>query len=73
MADVLIRDVPDEIVVALDAHAGRLGLSRSEYLRRRLAQDAATSSSAVSVEDLARFADEFGDLADPDVMGRAWR
>lgn len=73
MADVLIRDVPDEVVAALDAHAGRLGLSRSEYVRRRLAQDAAVGDSAVSVADLARFADVFGDLADPAVMARAWR
>jgi len=50
-----------------------LGLSRSEYVRRRLAQDAAVSGSAVSVQDLARFAEVFGDLADPDVMSQAWR
>jgi hypothetical protein len=73
MADVLIRDVPDEVVAALDAHAGRLGLSRSEYVRRRLAQDAAVSGAAVSVADLARFAEDFGDLADPEVMAAAWR
>jgi plasmid stability protein len=73
MTDVLIRDVPDDVIAALDAHAGRLGLSRSEYVRRRLAQDAATEDSAVTVEDLARFADTFGDLADPDVMSRAWK
>ena len=71
--DVLIRDVPDDVIAALDAHAARLGLSRSEYVRRRLAQDAAVQDSAVSVEDLTRFADMFGDLADPDVMSRAWR
>jgi plasmid stability protein len=73
MTDVLIRDVPDDVIAALDAHAGRLGLSRSEYVRRRLAQDAATEGSAVTVEDLARFADTFGDLADPDVMSQAWK
>ena len=73
MTDVLIRDVPDDVVAALDAHAGRLGLSRSEYLRRRMAQDAAAAGSPVSTEDLARFADVFGDLADPQIMARAWR
>ena len=56
MTDVLIRDVPEDVIAALDAHAARLGLSRSEYVRRRLAQDAATPGSPVSVEDLARFA-----------------
>ena len=73
MTDVLIRDVPDDVIAALDAHAGRLGLSRSEYVRRRLAQDAATAGSPVRVEDLARFGDTFGDLADPDVMSQAWK
>jgi hypothetical protein len=33
MTDVLIRDVPEKVVAALDAHATRLGLSRSEYVR----------------------------------------
>jgi plasmid stability protein len=45
MADMLIRDVPDDIVAALDARARRLGLSRGEYVRRRLAQDAAVTDS----------------------------
>jgi hypothetical protein len=72
MTDMLIRDVPDEVAAAVDAHAARLGLSRSEYVRRRLAQDADMPDSAVTVQDLARFADAFGDLDDPDVMSRAW-
>jgi plasmid stability protein len=73
MTDVLIRDVPDDVIAALDTHAARLGLSRSEYVRRRLAQDAATPGSPVSVEDLARFAGTFGDPADQDVMSQAWK
>lgn len=73
MTDVLIRDVPDDVVAALDTHASRLGLSRSEYVRRRLAQDAAGSGSPVSTADLARFARDFGDLADSEVMNQAWR
>jgi hypothetical protein len=51
----------------------RLGLSRSEYVRRRLAQDAAASGGPVSTGDLERFAGTFGDLADPEVMSRAWQ
>ena len=73
MTDMLIRDVPDDVIAALDAHAGRLGLSRSEYVRRRLAQDAARPGSPVSVQDLTRFTELFGDLADPDVMSQAWQ
>ncbi|HEX3921503.1 MAG TPA: ribbon-helix-helix protein, CopG family [Streptosporangiaceae bacterium] len=73
MTDMLIRDIPDDVIAAVDAHASKLGLSRSEYVRRRLAQDAATQNTSVSVEDLTRFSDAFGDLADPEVMSQAWR
>jgi|SRR5215469_4537192 len=73
MTDMLIRDVPDDVVAAIDARASRMGLSRSEYVRRRLAQDAVTTGAAVSLQDLARFTDLFGDLADPEVMSQAWR
>ena len=37
MADVLVRDVPEEVLAGIDAHAARLGLSRVEYIRLRLA------------------------------------
>ena len=73
MTDMLIRDVPDEVIAAVDARASRLGLSRSEYVRRRLAQDAASVGSVVTTQDLARFAEVFADLDDPDVMSQAWR
>ena len=73
VTDVLIRDVPDDVLAAVDARAGRLGLSRSEYLRRRLAQDAVVPEAAVTAADLTRFGELFGDLADPEIMDRAWR
>ena len=73
MTDMLIRDVPDDVIAALEAHARQLGLSRTEYVRRRLTQDAAASGSPVSTGDLARFAAVFGDLADAGVMSRAWQ
>ena len=73
MTDMLIRDVPDEVVAAIDARASRLGLSCSEYVRRRLIQDAASAGSKVTTQDLARFAEVFADLDDPAVMSRAWR
>jgi hypothetical protein len=72
MTDVLIRDVPDNVIAAVDAHAERLGLSRTEYLRRRLAQDAATAVATVTVADLERFGELFADLGNPDVMAKAW-
>ncbi len=73
MVDVLIRDVPEAVLAGVDAHATRLGLSRVEYIRRRLAADAATSDAAVSTADLRAFADLAGDLDDPQVMGAAWQ
>jgi hypothetical protein len=71
--DLLIRDVPEEVVATLDAEARRLGLSRSDYLRRALTQVSERSGTAVSVDDLARFAQTFADLGDRDVMDQAWR
>jgi hypothetical protein len=72
MSDVLIRDVPDEVLAAIDAKAALLGISRVEYVRRRLAQDASLTTVAVTANDLRRFSDIFADLADPNVMAGAW-
>ena len=71
MTDVLIRDVPDEVVAAIDDRARRLGISRSEYLRRALARERRPAVT-VSAADLGLLAEQFTDLADPDVMGDAW-
>jgi len=72
LTDVLIRDVPDDVVSAIDAQAKRLGLSRTEYLRRQMQRVASTSDEPVTVESLRQFAETFADLADPEVMGGAW-
>jgi hypothetical protein len=37
------------------------------------ARDATRPGALVTVEDLTRFTEIFGDLADPDVMSSAWR
>jgi hypothetical protein len=73
MSDILIRDVPDDILAAIDAKARKAGLSRTEYLRRTLARERNENISDCSVDDLARFADTFSDLGDTEVMGDAWR
>lgn len=72
MANILIRDVPDDVIASIDGRAARLGISRSEYIRRQWIQDAARGNSSVTVGDLAAFAATFQDLADPDVMTEAW-
>lgn len=71
MADLVIPDVPDDVVAAIDANAGRLGLSRTEYLRRQV-MAAAVVGGPVSVEDLNRFSATFAELADPEATRRAW-
>lgn len=73
MADLLIRDVPDEVVAAIDARASQLGLSRAEYLRRQLAREVAATGDLVTVADFQRFSEVFADLGDPEVMQGAWR
>jgi Ribbon-helix-helix protein, copG family len=72
MADLLIRDVDDDVLAAIDAKARRLGISRTEYLRRTLARERTSTTKTVTVADLARFADAFAGLADEDLMRRAW-
>ena len=72
MTDVLIRGVPDDVVSAIEAKAKRLGLSRTEYLRRQMLRIASTSDEPVTVESLRQFAQAFADLADPEVMRGAW-
>ena len=72
VTDILIRDVPDKVVAAIELRASQLGLSRNEYLRRQLSKDAARSQASVRVADLERFGELFGDLADAEVMKQAW-
>ena len=72
MTDILIRNVPDDIVAAIEANAKRAGLSRTEYLRRALERECRRASSDVTVESLARFRETFADLDDTDVMKSAW-
>ena len=72
MTDILIRDVPDEVLAVIDAKAKRVGLSRSEYLRRALDRERFHDSGPVTVEQLRRVASLVRDLDDPDVMDGAW-
>ena len=72
MTDILIRDVPDEVLLAIDAKARRVGLSRSEYLRRALDRERVEHAGPVTVDQLRRVASLASDLDDPDVMASAW-
>jgi plasmid stability protein len=73
MSDVLIRDVPDHVLAGLDARATELGMSRVEYIRRRLTQAALSAHVPVTRDDLHRMGNAVAGLADDDLMRRAWQ
>jgi len=72
VSDVLIRDIPDDVLAGLDARAAELGLSRVEYIRRRLAQDARMTRVAVTRDDIHRLGQAVAGLADEKLMRGAW-
>ena len=72
MTDVLVRDVPEDVVSSLEAKAKLLGLSRTEFLRRQMVAWARLSDQPVTRESWARFAEATGDLQDETVMKGAW-
>lgn len=72
MPDVLIRNFPAEDLALLDEHATRLGVSRTEYLRRQLHQAARRTATAVTAAVLTWFSKASADLADDGVMSDAW-
>lgn len=72
MTDILIRDVPDEVLAAIDAKAKRVGLSRTEYLRRALERERVVETGPISIDQLRRVAILAEDLDDPAVMSGAW-
>ena len=72
MTDILIRDVPDEVLAAIDAKAKRVGLSRTEYLRRALERERVVDAGPVSLDHLRRLSVLAEDLDDPAIMSGAW-
>jgi metal-responsive CopG/Arc/MetJ family transcriptional regulator len=72
VTDILIRDVPEDLVDLIDRNARRLGISRSEYLRRALARERSSEATPTTDADLERIADRFAGLADDELMRRAW-
>lgn len=74
MTDALIRGLSDEAIERIDAEAAALGLSRNEFLRRKLEGTRPSSPEAtVTTADWSRSAAVFGDLTEPEVMDSAWR
>lgn len=74
MTNVLIRGLSDAALEHIDAEAAELGLSRNEFLRRKLEGATPTRpETTLTAADWDRSAAAFGDLADDDVMDAAWR
>lgn len=72
MPDVLIRNFPAEDLALLDQLAARLGISRTEYLRRHLHQEARRAVTTVTAASLMTLSQTITDLLDDDVMTDAW-
>lgn len=74
MPNILIRRLSKDAVERIDAAAASMGLSRNEYLRRRFEQPVSGSvERTITADDWRRSAETFANLADPDVMARAWQ
>ncbi|OYN95940.1 hypothetical protein CGZ96_14490 [Enemella evansiae] len=73
MTNVLIRGLSDAAVARIDAEAAELGLSRNEFLRRKLEGDSARPAEKTTDEHWRRSGEIFADLADPEIMSGAWR
>lgn len=74
MTNILVRGLSDAAIDRIDSEALALGLSRNEYLRRKLEDGLAPDSDvALTADDWAKSASVFGDLDDPSVMDAAWR
>lgn len=55
MSHILISDIPEDVLSEIDGRAARLGLARSEYVRRLLIHDAGTATISVPAPDLRAF------------------
>lgn len=75
MTDVLIRGLSDATIARIDADAAAAGLSRNEYLRRRLEAERSPSTTGVqfTIADLRRAAEAAQDLRNDQVMDAAWQ
>lgn len=73
MADILIRNVDEADLKAIDAIAARQGISRNEFLRRETRKIVHRhEGNSITVEDLHRSLSLTTDLLDEGVMRGAW-
>jgi hypothetical protein len=75
MTDLVIPDLPDEVISAIDKKAKALGLTRVEYARRLVSEQDETDDSdlpELTIEDMRRYAELIQDLKNPEIMRKAW-
>lgn len=72
MPDVLIRNFPAEDLALIDEQAARLGISRTEFLRRHLHREARRTAGTVTAADLQAVPDLLPDMSDDQLMRDAW-
>jgi len=74
MTDILIRGLRTEVVAAIDNEAKTRGMSRNEFLVKRLHEVfPAEEPVTVTPDDFLRAASASKDLLDPSVMAQAWQ
>ncbi len=73
MPDLLIRNVEDDDVKAIDALAARMGISRAELLRREAHNLARRGNVPMRRSDLDTSTALFADVLDEEIMEQAWR
>jgi hypothetical protein len=74
MTDILIRGIPKDVLAIIDEAAATRGMSRNEFLVKRLQEGfPAVAPTVVTTDDLARASRASKDLLDPSVMAQAWQ
>lgn len=74
MQNILVRGLSDEAVKHIDSEAHNLGLSRNEFLRRKIEQTTdSPQKESLTQADWSLAAEVLADLSDPEVMDAAWQ
>jgi len=72
MPDVLIRNLPAGDFSLLDEQAARPGISRTDYLRRKLHREGHRTAGSVTARDIRAVAELLPDLGDDSAISDAW-
>jgi hypothetical protein len=76
MTDILIPDITDDELSAIDKRAEEQGLTRIEYLKRKITQDNQWEDPdlpELTDEDMKTFTETFKDARNPEIMRKLWQ